>query len=164
MSAAHYFACLLLLLAGCRANQAAFRLAPPRLAHPTLVVVPPAAGASTVQPEKQPKPVGPTNPPTARARPEPLRLVASKAARPLARLRPARHQELSRRRPAVLGKPHHSRRDYTPLVLAILLAALAVLLLSATAVGLAGSYVPAVGVLVLLLAGFVYFHWRYENR
>jgi|GEM_PF-3833551 len=149
---------------GCRANQVAFRFVPQRLTRPSPTVAPPATGVARFPPEKQPEPVEATTPPTARARLEHLQKAVPKAARPLVRLRRGQHRELSRRRPAFLAKPLHPSRDYTPLVLAILLAALAVLLLSATAVGLAGSYVPAVGVLVLLLAGFVYFYWRNENR
>ncbi|MCC2548858.1 hypothetical protein LJY25_20585 [Hymenobacter sp. BT175] len=60
--------------------------------------------------------------------------------------------------------PPRLARDYSPLVLAILLATLAILLLSATAVGIPGSYIPLIGVLMLLLAGAVYYFWRYEQR
>jgi LPXTG-motif cell wall-anchored protein len=49
-----------------------------------------------------------------------------------------------------------------PLVLAVLLAALGVLLLIGTAAGSSSSFIPLVGILFIVLAGVIFFHWRYE--
>lgn len=73
------------------------------------------------------------------------------------------HFETSRRT-APYGKsrrqPSRPTRDYTPLVMAAILVGLGAVLLIGGA--FSSSFVPLIGVLLILLGGVVYFHWRYE--
>jgi hypothetical protein len=157
-----YALAVLLTAGGCRSAQPTTLLFRPRATGPPPLAVarpdstPAAPPTPAVLPRLAQSRRQQHSPPAARAKlPRwPTALLFSK------------RQPASSARPRVLTtyrRPDHTTRDYTPLVLAVLLAALAILLLSASVIGLSGSYIPLVGVLILLLAGVVYFHWRHSG-
>ncbi|RYU75472.1 hypothetical protein [Hymenobacter persicinus] len=153
MSSRRFVQVLLLLttLAGCRTSQRAYTFQPA-----------PVAPVPASKPISAPRLVARKVPPF---HPLVRRLAAPVRRLPLAKPRQAwAAPEVSRHfavRPGQAPqKVRRPSRDYSPLVLSVLLAVLAVLLLSASAVGLTGSYIPVVGVLVLLVAGAVFFHWQ----
>ncbi|TGE09643.1 LPXTG cell wall anchor domain-containing protein [Hymenobacter fodinae] len=61
-----------------------------------------------------------------------------------------------------LLRPAHPTRDYMPLVLAVLTAALGTLLLVGAAAGSSSSFIPLIGILLLVLGGVIFYYWRYE--
>ncbi|TGD81771.1 hypothetical protein [Hymenobacter wooponensis] len=61
-----------------------------------------------------------------------------------------------------LRHPAHPSRDYMPLVLAVLTAALGVLLLVGAAASSGSSFIPLVGVLLVVLGGMIFYYWRNE--
>ncbi|UOQ80361.1 hypothetical protein [Hymenobacter sp. 5414T-23] len=61
-----------------------------------------------------------------------------------------------------LRRPAHPTRNYLPLALSVIIAALGTLLLIGAAAGASSSFIPLIGALLIVLGGVIYFHWRYE--
>lgn len=157
---------LLLLGSGCRSEKTAFYFRPPASARPlqrldtarmhpqqpstTLALQPRALPLPDRQYQKRPKQLATSRP-----------LPALTSILPRRITHPTTSPQAVPYRKALRHLAHPSR-DYMPLVLAVLLAALGVLLLIGTAAGSSSSFIPLVGILFIVLAGVIFFHWRYE--
>jgi hypothetical protein len=161
---------LMMLMMSCRSERAAFTFHSPRLARPlpepAQVQAPMAAAAPRV----------PTPLLAAHSSLGPLHRLSSKrsvarkpAASPLGlslRRTGLGHSETTQRAsPYGKARRQHFRpaRNYVPLVMAAILVALGALLLIGAAATFTSSFIPLIGVLIILLGGVVYFHWRYEQ-
>ncbi|SNC76369.1 hypothetical protein SAMN06265337_3351 [Hymenobacter gelipurpurascens] len=157
----------LLVVIGCRSERAAFSFQSSAPARPLFVPAPIATNATAAKASS----ISPSASPLLSRQPQARTAKRYAAQLPKAtRVLPPRrsglgHSETTRHTSAY-GKarrqPRHPSRDYTPLVMATLLVALGSLLLIGAATALTSSFIPLIGVLLIVLGGVVYFHWRYE--